>query len=121
MFDIIYTIFHGFASVYITYVLIYHDISIIYFSFALFSRLKWCFIFATLVRLFSMDVVSILFINSSFILGLVGFVYMCEIRAKLVYGNAIIYSEILQYLSKYQRFITLPDPATSRAECSAKS
>ena len=120
MFDMIYTTFHGFASVYITYVLIYHEISIIHFSVALFSRLR-CLIFATLVRLFSMDVVCILFINSSFILGLVGFVYMCEIRAKLVYGNVIIYSQILQYLSKYQRFITLPDPATSRAECSAKS
>ena len=52
VFDVIDNIFHGFASVCITYILIYRDISIIYFSFALFSPLKGCFIFATLVRPF---------------------------------------------------------------------
>ena len=87
MFDVIDSIFHGFASVYITYILTYRDISIIYFSFALFSHLKWCFIFATLVRPFSMDVVWIIFINLSFVLPLLGFADMCKIRAKLVYGN----------------------------------
>ena len=35
MFDVINIIFRDFASVYITYILIYRDISIIYFSFAL--------------------------------------------------------------------------------------
>ena len=51
----------------------------------MFSRLKWCFIFATLVRPFSMNVVWIISINLSFVL--LGFADMCKIRAKLVYGN----------------------------------
>ena len=87
MFNEIDTICHGFASIYITYILIYRDISIIYFSFALFSRLKCCIIFATPVRPFFMDVVWILFINLSFVLGLLGLADMCKIRAKLVHGN----------------------------------
>ena len=101
MFDVINSIFHEIASVYITYILIYRDISIINFSFALFSRLKWCFIFATLARPFSMDVIWIIFINLSFVLRLLGFADMCKIRAKLVYGNAFMYLQILLYLSKY--------------------
>ena len=84
MFDVIDSIFHGFASVNITYILIYINNL---FSLALFSRLKWCYIFATLARPFSMDVVWIIFINLSFVLRLLGFADMCKIRAKLVYGN----------------------------------
>ena len=61
MFNVIDIIPHDFASVYITRILIYRDMSMIYFSSALFSCLKWCFIFATLVRPFSMDVVWIIF------------------------------------------------------------
>ena len=98
MFDVIDSIFHGFASIYITYIIIYRDISMICFSFTLFSRLKWCFIFATLVRPFSLDVVWIIFINLSFVLRLLGFADMCKIRAKLVYGNDMyVFTNIIPF------------------------
>ena len=88
MIDVIDSIFHGFASVYITYILIHRDISIIHFPLPWFHDSNDVLFFATLARPFSMDVVWIIsFINLSFVLRLLGFADMCKNRAKLVYCN----------------------------------
>ena len=65
MFDVTDSIFHGFASVYITYILVYRDISIIYLPLPCFHDF------------------TIIFINLSFVLRLLGFADMCKICAKL--------------------------------------
>ena len=111
MFDVIDSIFHGFASVYINNL----------FSFALFSRLKWCFIFATLARQFSMDIVWIIFINLSFVLRLLGFADMCKIRAKLVYGNDMYVFTNITIFEQILKIRNTNRPLLSRAKCSTKA
>ena len=86
MFDVIDSIFHGFASVYITYILIYRDISIIYFPLPCFHDSNVLFLLP-LHGLFPWTWFGLFFINLSFVLWLLGFADMCKIRAKLVYGN----------------------------------
>ena len=64
-----------------------------------------------------MDEVWILFINLSFVLGLLGLADICNIRVKLVYGND---TYVLTNSTLFEQILKIHN-TTSRAKCYAKS
>ena len=101
MFDVIDSIFHGFAPVYITYILTYHDISIIYFPLPCFHDSDDVLFLLPLHDLFPWTVVWIIFIKLSFALRLLGLLICARFVQNWFMVTICMYSQILLYLSKY--------------------
>ena len=101
MFDVIDGIFHDFASVYITYILIYRDISIIYFPLPCFHDSNYDLFLLPLHDLFHGRSLDYFLPTYHLYCGCLGLLICARFLQNWFLVTICMYSQILLYLSKY--------------------